>query len=153
MDDINSMQDRHHKMYTDALAAGNWQDKAFAYGGDDTSIRDYQIDYDNQDKYGYNSKENLDAIRQAYNKGRYTTTGTRTSGDGLEQGFKADNLYSTITDDRRILGRESDWDENSDTFKNYQGELNKLGYEMYLDPNTKYYKLRPLNKSEKDKTS
>lgn len=144
VNDINSMQDRHYKIYTDAQKSGNWQQTAYTDGSG--TIKAYQTDYDNYDKYGYNTKQNLDAISKAYSNGRYSVSGKRTSGDGPEHGFTVDDLFSAITDDRRILGRKDDWDEDSDEFKAYQKKLNELGYEMYLDKDkTDYYKIRKLN--------
>jgi len=37
------------------------------------------------------------------------TGGIRTSGDWSDAGYKTDNLYSAITDYRRLLGREGDY--------------------------------------------
>jgi len=61
MNNINSMQDRHYKIYTDANNSGDWRSKS--YKSNDNSVREYQIDYDNPDNYGYNSKEGVDAIK------------------------------------------------------------------------------------------
>jgi hypothetical protein len=44
-----------------------------------------------------------------------------------------DNLYSAITDDRRLLGRKGDWDETSEEYKQWQKDLNSKGWETYLD--------------------
>jgi hypothetical protein len=68
-----------------------------------------------------------------------------------------DNLYSAITDDRRLLGRKGDWDENSEEYKQWQKDLNTRGWETYLDKDN-YYKLRrianpgPLNEQNKKST-
>jgi hypothetical protein len=42
------------------------------------------------------------------------------------------------------LGRKGDWDENGEDFKNWQNDLRKSGWQMYLDKDN-YYKLRRLN--------
>jgi len=72
--------------------------------------------------------------------------GKRLSGDKPEV-FKADGLYSAITDDRRLLGRRTetsdDWTpENLNAFND---SIKKSGYKLQLDPADNYYKLVPFS--------
>ena len=156
---LNEMQARHSNIYNLAGGEkGNWED--IAYKND--LVGQYQQDYrgglDNDGQYKrYGSIQLNDSDRYDFNQtGIKTNQGTRynianpptrTSGDYSRSGYnyKVDNLYSAITDDRRLLGRKGDWDENSDEYKSWQKDLNSKGWETYLDTSDNYYKLRRLN--------
>lgn len=145
---LNSMQHSHSGIYNEAGGNKNtWQDNA--YTNNTGSIADYQNQY-NQDSLGDKTEGgyNTRGISKAQAADRYNISWDpykkRTSGDWSTQGYKNDNYYSGITDDRRLLGRQGDWDENSDTYKNWQADLNKTGWEAFLDPTDQYYKLRRL---------
>lgn len=136
---LNSMQDQHSALYN-------------KYGSDyttginfDQDVQNYQTAYDNNDIAGYNTGENKDAINQAYAANRYVPVGntTRVSGDSSASGFKADGFYGAITDDRRLLGRKGDL--AAEDLKANNEFLNTKGYEMYLDPKTNYYKIKPID--------
>ena len=153
------MQARHSNIYNLAGGEkGNWED--IAYKND--LVGQYQQDYrgglGNDGQYKrYGSIQLNDSDRYDFNQtGIKTNQGTRynianpptrTSGDYSRSGYnyKVDNLYSAITDDRRLLGRKGDWDENSDEYKSWQKDLNSKGWETYLDTSDNYYKLRRLN--------
>ena len=153
---LNDMQGRHAKLYKAAEASGDW--KSVAYRSDD--VGKYQQDYrggiDNngtykrygsvvinpEDRYNFNET----GIRNAQNNNRYDFFGPskRLESDRGNSKYLIDNLYSGITDDRRLLGRKGDWDESSDDYKQWQKELNAAGWETFLDTDD-YYKLRRLN--------
>lgn len=145
---LNEMQGRHANLYNLANQSGNWQDKAY----ENDLVGQYQNEYSGNQRSGtYNPGENYKTnfnylgIVKAQEQGRYNIGGPkRTSGDYGTQGYKADNLYSAITDDRRLLGRKGDWDENSEEFKKWQSDLKSKGWETYLDPSDNYYKLRRI---------
>ena len=156
---LNEMQARHSNIYNLAGGEkGNWED--IAYKND--LVGQYQQDYrgglGNDGQYKrYGSIQLNDSDRYDFNQtGIKTNQGTRynianpptrTSGDYSRNGYnyKVDNLYSAITDDRRLLGRKGDWDESSTEFKTWQKDLNSKGWETYLDTSDNYYKLRRLN--------
>ena len=146
VDYINGRQDAHYEIYTLANNSGDW--RKTAYWDPNNKVKDYQTEYNDGQ---YHNNFNQLGISKAAESGRYNLYGTRqrTSGDWGKKNWKPDNLYSQITDDRRILGRRDtnsdDWDINSNDYKEWQKALNDRGYEMYLDPQTNYYKLRPLS--------
>ena len=134
---LNSMQDKHYRLYSHA--GTDWQNTAYG----DASVGAYQNEY----KLGYNgewesspSGYNSLGIQNAINNDMFDVSGgTRTSGDWSDAGFKTDNLYSAITDYRRLLGREGDYTpEQLEATRNL---LREAGYDIYLDTNG-YYKLR-----------
>jgi hypothetical protein len=93
----------------------------------------------------YNYNFNITGIAPHQSE-RYDISGAkRTSGDWGSKDYLIDNLYSSITDDRRLLGRKGDWDEESEEFLNLKKELNDRGFDIYLDSeNDNYYKLKRL---------
>lgn len=155
---LNEMQSRHSKIYNAAGGEnGNWQ--KIAYRDPSNQVAQYQQDYrggmDNSNVYnrygtiklpeGYNYNFNTTGIAPHQSE-RYDISGPRrTSGDWGSKDYLIDNLYSSITDDRRLLGRKGDWDENSEEFLNFKKELNDRGFDIYLDSeNDNYYKLKKL---------
>ena len=151
---LNEMQSRHADIYKLAGGEkGNWEN--IAYKND--LVGQYQHDYKGDKRFGTTQLKDTDTYD--FNQGitpnfntRYNIANppSRISGDNSTKKFAVDNLYSAITDDRRLLGRKGDWDENSQDFKNWQADLNKSGWETYLDETDNYYKLRRLA-SEPDK--
>ena len=146
---LNDMQHRHSGLYNAANAFGDWSKTA--YWDKTNAVKSYQDDYAGRndkliDKYDYN----VNGIAHAVQAKRYDLYGSRkrTSQDWGSGNWKSDNLYSSITDDRRLLGRKGDWDENSDDYKNFQNDLAKKNYTMYLDPNDGYYKIKRLNQPQ-----
>lgn len=134
---LNNMQDKHYDIYSQA--GEDWQDTAYR----NNSVGAYQDEY----KTGYNGewKDNSSGynslgIWNAINNDMFDLTGgTRTSGDWSDTGYKTDNLYSAITDYRRLLGREGDY--TPEQLEATRKALRDAGYDIYLDSN-KYYKLR-----------
>ena len=147
---LNEMQSRHSRLYNKAKASGDWESLAY----EDPEVLNYQHDYRGSQRFG-NVKLNSDYNYDFNQTGIKTNQGTRynianppsrTSGDYSRDNYNynPDGLYSAITDDRRLLGRRGDWDENSEEFKAWQRDLNSKGWETYLDSDD-YYKLRRIN--------
>ena len=156
---LNEMQSRHANLYNLAGGEkGNWQNIAYkndlvgqyqqdyrgGIGNDNQYKRYGTIKIDDKDRYDFNQTGIKTNQNTRYN---IANPPSRTSGDFSrdDYNYKVDNLYSAITDDRRLLGRKGDWDENSEEYKQWQSDLNKSGWETYLDTNDNYYKLRRLN--------
>lgn len=147
---INTMQDSHEKLYQSAGGAnGNFLNEA--YNNNSDAVRNYQIMYDtdqyskNHLDHGYNTR----GIAQAYLAGRYKNIGfaKRNGQDSVNTKWTPDGSYSGQTDDRRILGREGDFTDQQLT--DWNNKLKTIGWKQYLDPTTKYYKLRRLQQSSK----
>lgn len=153
---LNEMQARHANLYHSA--GNNWENISY----ENPLVGQYQHDYKGDERFGnikINSSDKADfnqlGIINAQESGRYDISGPkRFSGDYGNHDYKVDNLYSAITDDRRLLGRKGDWDENSQEFKNFIKDLNDRGWTMYLDKSENggddYYKLKRLGTSEND---
>lgn len=147
---INGMQDSHEKLYQAAGGVnGNFLNEAYNNNAD--AVRNYQQAYDadqyskNSIAHGYNTR----GIAQAYNSGRYSNIGyaKRNGQDSLNTQWTPDGSYSGQTDDRRILGREGDFTDQQ--LIDWNNKLKAIGWEQYLDPTTKYYKLRRLQQFSK----
>lgn len=145
---LNEMQSRHANIYKLAGGEkGNWQNVAYK----NDLVGQYQHDYKGDKRFGTTKLKEEDTYD--FNQGispnfntRYNIANppSRISGDNSTKKFTVDNLYSAITDDRRLLGRKGDWDESSTEFKQWQNDLKSRGWETYLDTNDNYYKLRRL---------
>lgn len=136
---LNTAQDNHYDIYHRAGGtknADNWRRHAWE-DVDQHKVADYQKWYQNQ---GFNDL----AIQPNWEK-RYGFGGKRTSGDSKEGGWKSDNYFSSITDDRRVLGRKGDWSEEE--LANFNEELKSKGFKLELNTTNDYYYLKPLNQS------
>lgn len=147
---LNTMQDLHYNDYTNAskqdylntnaynnATVGQYQDKYKAGYEDEWNVSPEGND---PDGLGYNTL----GIKSAQDSGKFgIVSGNANSGDWLGNGnmYKTDNSFGGITDARRLLGREGDF--NDEQLKQYQQKFKEQGYNFYLDPNTKYYKLKP----------
>ena len=147
---LNTMQDLHYNDYTNAskqdylntnaynnITVGQYQDKYKAGYEDEWNVSPEGND---PDGLGYNTL----GIKSAQDSGKFgIVSGNANSGDWLGNGnmYKTDNSFGGITDARRLLGREGDF--NDEQLKQYQQKFKEQGYDFYLDPNTKYYKLKP----------
>lgn len=147
---LNTMQDLHYNDYTNAskqdylntnaynnTIVGQYQDKYKAGYEDEWNVSPEGND---PDGLGYNTL----GIKSAQDSGKFgIVSGNANSGDWLGNGnmYKTDNSFGGITDARRLLGREGDF--NDEQLKQYQQKFKEQGYDFYLDPNTKYYKLKP----------
>lgn len=154
MEWLNSMQGKHAKIYNDAGGDSNtWQTTAFK--SDD--IKNYQTDYQRGfDGYDVNNPYNMYGIGNAYkvldhydfsaSKNRATKeTSSITGNNGTFQAIP-DGLFSQITDDRRLLGRVGDWDNNK--LQEFAKQLNALGFDIYLDDNDLYYRIKKFDGSK-----
>ena len=154
---LNEMQSRHANIYSLAGGKnGNWENIAYkndlvgqyqqdyrgGLGNDGQYKRFGSVSINPEDKYDFNQTGIKTNQGTRYN---IANPPSRTSGDYSRDGYnyKVDNLYSAITDDRRLLGRKGDWDEASEEYKQWQKDLNARGWETYLDSDN-YYKLRRL---------
>lgn len=132
-DTLNDKQTAHYNLYQAAEASGDW--RKHAYEGANNSVGDYQNWYKNQ---GFNELGIQPHFQDRYVFGE----GERMSGDRPGT-FTSDNLYSAITDDRRVLGREGDWsDEN---LANFNEKLKKYNYTLAKNNENKYYYLQKLD--------
>lgn len=159
---LNEMQARHSNIYNLAGGEkGNWENIAYkndlvgqyqqdyrgGLGNDGQYKRFGSVNINPEDKYDFNQTGIKTNQGTRYN---IANPPSRTSGDYSRDGYnyKVDNLYSAITDDRRLLGRKGDWgDETSEEYKQWQKDLNARGWETYLDSDD-YYKLRRLPNSD-----
>ncbi len=136
INDINDMQRRHYGIYT----ANNGVNKPVNY---DTNTENYQ-----KDIIGNYNFVNTTGIQGAINNQRYKTDATKQiTGDKVTNGkWGTDGYYGGQTDDRRLLGRITNGtdDYTPDEVSNINNRLKNSGIEMYLDPTTNYYMLRPL---------
>ena len=153
---LNTMQDLHYNIYTNAskqdylntnaynnATVGQYQDKYKAGYEDEWNVSPEGND---PDGLGYNTL----GIKSAQDSGKFgIVSGKANSGDWLGNGnmYKTDNSFGGITDARRLLGREGDF--NDEQLKQYQQKFKEYGYDFYLDPNTKYYKLKPYTNPSK----
>lgn len=147
---LNEMQSRHAQLYNQA--GNNFENTAYK----NDTVKQYQHDYRGSERFG-NTKLNPQDKYDFNQTGilpnqstRYTINNPplRTSGDFSRTGhnFDPDGLYSAITDDRRLLGRKGDWDEQA--LQEWNNELRRTGWKMELDNSDNYYKLKRLNASE-----
>lgn len=153
---LNTMQDLHYNDYINAskqdylntnaynnATVGQYQDKYKAGYEDEWNVSPEGND---PDGLGYNTL----GIKSAQDSGKFgIVSGKANSGDWLGNGnmYKTDNSFGGITDARRLLGREGDF--NDEQLKQYQQKFKEQGYDFYLDPNTKYYKLKPYTDPSK----
>ena len=153
---LNTMQDLHYNDYINAskqdylntnaynnATVGQYQDKYKAGYEDEWNVSPEGND---PDGLGYNTL----GIKSAQDSGKFgIVSGNANSGDWLGNGnmYKTDNSFGGITDARRLLGREGDF--NDEQLKQYQQKFKEQGYDFYLDPNTKYYKLKPYTDPSK----
>lgn len=153
---LNTMQDLHYNDYTNASKQDYLNTNAY----NNTTVGQYQdkykAGYENEwdvspegndpDGLGYNTL----GIKSAQDSGKFgIVSGHANSGDWLGNGnmYKTDNSFGGITDARRLLGREGDF--NDEQLKQYQQKFKEQGYDFYLDPNTNYYKLKPYTDPSK----
>lgn len=153
---LNSMQDLHYNDYSNASkqdylntnaynnsTVGQYQDKYKAGYQDEWNVSPEGND---PDGLGYNTL----GIKSAQDAGKFgVVSGNANSGDWLGNGnmYRTDNSFGGITDARRLLGREGDFTETQ--LQDYKQKFKEQGYDFYLDPNTKYYKLRPYTNPSK----
>ena len=141
------MQDSHYGLYTAAKGDKESIDYSTAYNNE--NVGKYQDAY----KSGYNQEftdnagYNTLSIAKAIAQGMFDLSGSkRNSGDWYTEGgtnnWTSDNLFSAITDYRRLLGRKGDFDDNQ--LAELKAKFKEAGYDFDLDDATQYYKLKPL---------
>ena len=146
---LNNMQDSHYGLYTAAKNGKEDIDYSQAYKSEDGAVGKYQDAY----KAGYNQEftdnagYNTLGIANAIAQGMFDLSGSnRTSGDYFRKGktdnWISDNLFSAITDYRRLLGRKGDF--NDDQLAEIKEKFKEAGYNFNLDNTTQYYKLSPI---------
>lgn len=144
---LNNMQDSHYGLYTAAKGDNENIDYRTAY--QNKNVGEYQDAYKSgynqefNDKAGYNTLGILNAI----NAGMFDLSGSeRNSQDWYTEGstnnWTSDNLFSAITDYRRLLGRKGDFDDNQ--LAEIKAKFKEAGYDFDLDGTTQYYKLKPI---------
>ena len=144
---LNNMQDSHYDLYTAAKGDKESIDYSTAYNNE--NVGKYQDAY----KSGYNQEftdnagYNTLSIAKAIAQGMFDLSGSkRNSGDWYTEGgtnnWTSDNLFSAITDYRRLLGRKGDFDDNQ--LAELKAKFKEAGYDFDLDNATQYYKLKPL---------
>lgn len=131
-DNISEMQRRHWGMYY------TWQPQDTPIYKE--QVANYQTDYQN---LGLNDE----IIAPGYSNNYIINSPNPNSGDSTPN-WTSDGLYSQITDDRRVLARKADYDNNPEQLKKDIEYAKQNGYEYYLDPETDYYMLRPLQANE-----
>lgn len=131
-DNISEMQRRHWGMYY------TWQPQDTPIYKE--QVANYQTDYQN---LGLNDE----IIAPGYSNNYIINSPNPNSGDSIPN-WTSDGLYSQITDDRRVLARKADYDNNLEQLKKDIEYAKQNGYEYYLDPETDYYMLRPLQANE-----
>lgn len=139
---LNNMQSSHANIYK--AAGNNFYNTAYQ----SNDVKSYQQEYDLGGGFfekGFQHGFNDPGIAPGY-ANRYIMDGKRVSGDKPEA-FKADGLYSAITDDRRLLGRRTetydDW--TPEDLNAFNDSIKKSGYKLQLDPADNYYKLVPFS--------
>lgn len=130
VDDANEFQKRHYSMYS------QWNQQPMQ----GQAVSQYQTDYNNQ---GWNNEIIAPGFTNNYN----IQSTNPSSGDSISGNWTIDGIYDQITDDRRVMARDSDYRDRASRDKDIK-LAEQFGFEYYLDPETKYYMLR--DKSKKD---
>lgn len=150
VDWLNTMQGNHANLHT---AAGNdWKNVAYK----DASVKTYQEAYlKGFEGYDTDNPYNKTGIGKAYaTQGHYDFSGSNNRGTAeVNQGQfvgNPDGLYSQMTDDRRLLGREGDW--TPEQLQEWNTALKAKGYIMELDPTDHYYRINPIDNSGQNVT-
>lgn len=143
---LNSMQDSHYELYSAATKDGKGFYKT-AYSDD--KVKDYQdaykLGFNNEfsDNAGYNTHGIANAIKQ----NMFDISGPRRNSGDWSGKWTSDRLFSAITDYRRLLGREEDF--NPEQLKSIENAFKEKGYNFYRDKNG-YYKLKALEKDTQE---
>lgn len=142
---LNDMQDKHSDLYRSA--GTDFQNVAYKSDLVGRYQDDYKQGYGDEfkdNKFGYNSM----GIQNALANNMFSISGKRTSGD-WEGKWTTDNLYSAITDFRRLLGRKGDFTDEQ--LSDITSQFKNAGYDLVLG-NNDYYKLTPIEASPMQKT-
>lgn len=135
VDDANEFQRRHYSMYS------QWNQQPMQ----GQSVSQYQTDYNNQ---GWNNEIIAPGFTNNYN----IQSTSPNSGDSISRNWTIDGIYDQITDDRRVMARDSDYKDQAS--KDADIKLaEQFGFEYYLDPETKYWMLREKPKKDQGQIS
>lgn len=131
VDDANEFQRRHYSMYS------QWNQQPIQ----GQAVSQYQTDYNNQ---GWNNEIIAPEFTNNYN----IQSPNPNSGDSISGNWTIDGIYDQITDDRRVMARDSDYKDQVSRDSDIK-LAEQFGFEYYLDPETRYWMLRDgLNKDE-----
>lgn len=135
VDDANEFQRRHYTMYS------QWTQQPMQ--GQSVSL--YQTDYNNQ---GWN-----DGIIAPGFTNNYDIQSTNpTSGDSIVGNWTIDGIYDQITDDRRVMARDSDYKDQASRDADIK-LAEQAGFEYYLDPETRYWMLKEKPRKDEGQVS
>lgn len=124
VDDANEFQRRHYTMYS------QWTQQPMQ--GQSVSL--YQTDYNNQ---GWNDE----IIAPGFTNNYDIQSTNPTSGDSIVGNWTIDGIYDQITDDRRVMARDSDYKDQASRDADIK-LAEQAGFEYYLDPETRYWMLK-----------
>lgn len=138
---INNFQRNHYNIYS--RNTDNGQIRSLI--DTDLATKNYQSDINRT--FGF---VNTKGISGAIASGRYNPNERPESGDRTEQSWKPEGLYGAYTDDRRLLGRKGDYDTGQ--LEMLAERLEPAGLEIYLDSDTNYYMIRPIDEKLRGET-
>lgn len=142
IDWLNGMQNSHYELYSAATKGGKGFYKT-AYSDD--KVKDYQDAYKSgfENEFNNNAGYNTYGIANAIKQNMFDISGPRRNSGDWSGKWTSDRLFSAITDYRRLLGREEDF--NPEQLKSIENAFKEKGYNFYQDKN-RYYKLKALEK-------
>lgn len=142
VDQINTLQGRHAGI---RQASDNQWDANRQYTSDE--VGSYQTDYGKYGSDGIDPNYNFNdkTIGVVPKESRYSYPSNPNSGDAAAKKWTADRIYGAQTDDRRLLGRNiNNNDEYANLLQSKNEALKPYGLELFLD-NDNYYKIRYLD--------
>ena len=134
-DDANEFQRRHYSMYS------QWNQQPMQ----GQTVSQYQTDYNNQ---GWNNEIIAPGFTNNYN----IQSTNPNSGDSIGGNWTIDGIYDQITDDRRVMARDSDYKDQASRDADIK-LAEQFGFEYYLDPETRYWMLREKPKKDEEQIS
>lgn len=135
IDDANEFQRRHYSMYS------QWNQQPMQ----GQAVSQYQTDYNNQ---GWNNEIIAPGFTNNYN----IQSTNPNSGDSISGNWTIDGIYDQITDDRRVMARDSDYKDQASRDADIK-LAEQFGFEYYLDPETRYWMLREKSKKDEGQIS
>ena len=135
VDGANEFQRRHYTMYS------QWTQQPMQ--GQSVSL--YQTDYNNQ---GWNDE----IIAPGFTNNYDIQSTNPTSGDSIVGNWTIDGIYDQITDDRRVMARDSDYKDQASRDADIK-LAEQAGFEYYLDPETRYWMLKEKPRKDEGQVS
>lgn len=135
VDNANEFQRRHYTMYS------QWTQQPMQ--GQSVSL--YQTDYNNQ---GWNDE----IIAPGFTNNYDIQSTNPTSGDSIVGNWTIDGIYDQITDDRRVMARDSDYKDQASRDADIK-LAEQAGFEYYLDPETRYWMLKEKPRKDEGQVS